>query len=43
MTVEVVYLARGFGDGISAVHAFFQSYERFPPGYKHKLTVIANA
>lgn len=41
MTVAVVYIARGVGAGLPAVEAFFDAYRRFPPGYPHRLVVVA--
>lgn len=41
MTIAVVYIARGIGAGLTAVEAFFDAYRRFPPGYPHRLVVVA--
>ncbi len=41
MTVAVVYIARGIGAGLPAVEEFFDAYLRFPPGYPHRLVIIA--
>jgi hypothetical protein len=41
VTVAVVYIARGVDAGLPAVDAFFDAYRRFPPGYPHRLVVLA--
>jgi hypothetical protein len=41
MSIALVYLARGAGDGLLAVKKFFDAYSAFPPGCPHDLIVIS--
>ncbi len=40
-SIALVYLARGFDDGLSSAEHFFEAYKNFPPGCKHELIVVA--
>ncbi|MBT5955566.1 MAG: hypothetical protein HN910_09315 [Porticoccaceae bacterium] len=41
MSIALVYLARGSGDGLLAARKFFDAYRAFPPGCPHDLIVIS--
>lgn len=41
MTIAVVYIARGIDAGLPAFEAFVDAYQRCPPGYPHRLVVVA--
>lgn len=39
MSVAIIYLARGIGTGLPSIEAFFDAYQRCPPGYPHRLVI----
>lgn len=41
MSLALVYLARGVGNGLASAIRFFEIYRDFPPGCPHELIVIA--
>ena len=40
MRLALVYLARGFGNGLDAAEAFFTAYKAYPAGCEHDLIVL---
>lgn len=41
MSLALVYLARGAGNGLASAEGFFEAYRAHPPGCPHELIVIA--
>ncbi len=41
MSLALVYLSRGEGNGLASAEAFFEAYRAHPPGCPHELIVIA--
>jgi hypothetical protein len=41
MTLALVYLARGVGEGLASVKCFFDAYNKYTPDYPHDLIVIS--
>lgn len=40
MSVTVIYIARGIDAGLNSVKEFLAHYEKFTPGYPHRLIVV---
>lgn len=41
MSLALIYLARGVGNGLASAERFFEAYRTFTPGCPHELIVIA--